>query len=620
MKLNKDIEILFEKVYIETPVDTDKDNKFDLIAAYIKRPVDTLNGKKVPCIFVANPYMLECNEDWYKPYNVDCDLKVYDAQNIEPESIKYDFSNEPLYTPATIRETKGFADTSICNDHVKFESISDFYAYQNERGYATIFSGGLGTRDSEGICLTGSREEILAFKAVIDWLNGRVRAFTNKTDNIEVRATWCTGNVAMSAKSYLGTMCIGVAATGVDGLKTIIPEAGIVNWYEYYRYNGLTLPALGWQGDDIDLLASYCFSRAKDRDDYCTVKDVFSKAMKDFSVSQDRNSGNYNKFWDERNYLNQVGKIKASVFIIHGINDWNVKTNQCFSLFNALQELNIERKLLLHQGEHIYVYDLENSNVLETINQWLDHYLKGEDNGIDRTSKIIIESNTNQSEWFENSVWPPKEICNEQFPIISCENELMFTDDISSTVFNSLSNNLLEWQKELVLSDSISYKNRLKFEWDPFEGEKFIRIAGNISVEFDAILDKPTGILSCMLVDYGKAKRITSEELIVDGQDDGTFRFKLEDSASDYKVISRGWLNAQNRTSIWSKEKIEEGHTYKYSFNMIPTHHVLEKGHKLLLIIYGIDAEATLRPRTKTAVKLIPNSIKVMIPMIREYY
>ena len=47
-------------------------------------------------------------------------------------------------------------------------------------------------------------------------------------------------------------------------------------------------------------------------------------------LGEDRDSANYNKFWDERNYLNLVKNIKASVFIIHGINDWNVKTNQCF--------------------------------------------------------------------------------------------------------------------------------------------------------------------------------------------------------------------------------------------------------------------------------------------------
>lgn len=36
----------------------------------------------------------------------------------------------------------------------------------------------------------------------------------------------------------------------------------------------------------------------------------------------------YNAFWDDRNYLGDVRKVRASVFLVHGLNDWNVKTKQ----------------------------------------------------------------------------------------------------------------------------------------------------------------------------------------------------------------------------------------------------------------------------------------------------
>ena len=65
---------IIEKVYVETPVDTDGDGKKDLIAVYLRLPKEVEEGKKVPAIYVANPYMLTCNEDWYVPYNVDCEL------------------------------------------------------------------------------------------------------------------------------------------------------------------------------------------------------------------------------------------------------------------------------------------------------------------------------------------------------------------------------------------------------------------------------------------------------------------------------------------------------------------------------------------------------------------
>ncbi|XIF19902.1 MAG: Hypothetical protein AJITA_00608 [Acetilactobacillus jinshanensis] len=32
-----------------------------------------------------------------------------------------------------------------------------------------------------------------------------------------------------------------MASTGVPGLKTVIVEAGISNWYDYYRDNGLVV-------------------------------------------------------------------------------------------------------------------------------------------------------------------------------------------------------------------------------------------------------------------------------------------------------------------------------------------------------------------------------------------
>ena len=51
MKKINDIETIFEKVYVETPVDTDGDGKADLIAAYVRRPAFTMSGERVPAVF-----------------------------------------------------------------------------------------------------------------------------------------------------------------------------------------------------------------------------------------------------------------------------------------------------------------------------------------------------------------------------------------------------------------------------------------------------------------------------------------------------------------------------------------------------------------------------------------
>lgn len=606
---------ILEKVYVETPVDTDGDGKLDLIAVYIRRPQVTLRGERVPAIYVANPYMMSCNEDWYIPHDVNQEVKAYPTQNIQEEELRFDFSRGREAEPLQVRETTGFADHACIDEEPELECISEVYDYFNQRGYASVFCAGLGTRDSEGLTLTGSREEILAFKSVIDWLNGRCRAFTNKTDNIEVKAGWCTGNVAMSAKSYLGTMCIGVAATGVCGLKTIIPEAAISNWYAYYRYNGLNVPALGWQGDDLDILAKYCFSRAKDPLDYEKVKGVYRQALDRLEEGEDRLSANYNRFWDERNYLNQVPNIKASVLIIHGINDWNVKTNQCIPFFKALEKFDIQRKMILHQGEHVYIYHLKGSSTLEIMERWLEHYLYGIENGIEGEAKVLVESNLDQGLWMKSDTWPPAGWAYEQFPIEGKNESQVIVDDLSKTVYDKKEDNLADWLQELILSEETSYRNRLKFLWNPIaEANGPLRITGTVKVSFDAVIDKPTAILSAMLVDLGKEKRLTAEEVKAEN---GEFTFGYEAEPSAFKVISRGWLNAQNRESLWSKQEIVQGRKYHYSFDMVPTDHTLAEGHQLGLILYGIDAEATQRPDTVTHIVVDTASIDVKIPLLR---
>lgn len=177
------MEALFERVFVETTVDTDQDGQYDLIAVYIKRPK---LDEKVPAVFVANPYMLHCNEDWYDLYDVNTNIQAYPSQNIQREDITF-HPKDPVVCPK--KEAEQIVESSPYPepDPSAYECISDLYAHLLERGYAGVFSGGLGTRGSDGLTMTGSEEEILAFKSVIDWLNGRARAFRDKTRTVQVR-------------------------------------------------------------------------------------------------------------------------------------------------------------------------------------------------------------------------------------------------------------------------------------------------------------------------------------------------------------------------------------------------------------------------------------------------
>ncbi len=614
-------ECLFEKVYVETPVDTDGDGKLDLIAVYLRRPKETLSGYQVPAIYVADPYIMTCNEDWYVPYDVDKNIEAFPEQEIEEAQIAYHKEARTVGDPIHKRETKGFAEIAP-TEEIPLDCITDWYSYFNSRGYASVFCGGLGTRGSEGLTISGSQEELLAFKSVIDWLNGRCRAFTNKTDNIEIKADWCTGNVAMSGKSYLGTLCIGVATTGVEGLKTIIPEAAISNWYAYDRYYGLNVPPLGWQGDDITLLSKYCCSRAMDEEDYATVKDRYEKILESMENGQDRTSGNYNRFWDERNYLNKVNEIKASVFIVHGLNDWNVKMNQCIPFWDAIVAENIPRRMMLHQGAHIYIHNLEGAGFNDLLHEWIDYWLYGIENGTaEIESKVWVQSNLNQKDWYQSENWSQKETEIRSFPIQE-KGKKTWLDDLSLTAFVRTENNEKAWRDEIALGENAK-KYSLKYLWEPDEE---LRICGTVNISFEAAIDKPTAIFSAMLVDYGEQHRlletqeVANKDGIVWGKNTPVadeVRFEVEKEPSLYRIITRGWMNAQNRTFNWKKEEIKEGQYYSYSFDMVPMDYTIKEGHKIGLILYGIDPEATERPFLSTSVTVDEKTIQAKLPCIK---
>ncbi len=54
-------------------------------------------------------------------------------------------------------------------------------------------------------------------------------------------------------------------------------------------------------------------------------------------------------------------------------------------------------------------------------------------------------------------------------------------------------------------------------------------------------------------------------------------RFRSEEKPSAFKVISRGWMNAQNRRSHYCKDTIEPGVIYDYQFSMVPMDHTVRR-------------------------------------------
>ena len=183
-----------------------------------------------------------------------------------------------------------------------------------------VHSSSPGTGWSQGCPTVGGDNESLAPKAVIDWLNGRAKGYTTPDGDEEVTADWCTGKVGMTGTSYNGTLALAAATTGVEGLEAIIPVSPNTSYYHYYRSNGLVRSPGGYLGEDIDVLYDFINSGDPSKRDGCDcgVRDTL------MAGGFDRVTGDYNDFWAGRDYLNDLGPLRAATLMAHGFNDWNV--------------------------------------------------------------------------------------------------------------------------------------------------------------------------------------------------------------------------------------------------------------------------------------------------------
>lgn len=202
-----------ESVWVDTRLDGDGDGRTDRVAVDIVRPREAAEqGRRIPVIMDASPYYACCGR------GNESQRKTYDA-NGRPVQF-------PLY----------------------------YDNYFVPRGYAFVAVDLAGTNRSDGCVDVGGRSDIQSAKAVVDWLNGRARGYTTRTGAVRARAGWSTGATGMIGKSYDGTIANGVAATGVRGLRTIVPIGAISSWYDYYFAKGAPLYDSGpeWLSDYVE--------------------------------------------------------------------------------------------------------------------------------------------------------------------------------------------------------------------------------------------------------------------------------------------------------------------------------------------------------------------------------
>ena len=576
-------DVIREVVYVESRIDSDQDGLPDLVKVNIIRP--RYEGK-IPAVMTASPYHQGTNDKASDKalYNMNVDLEVK-----EPHTIQVEEPQLELVDPVGSAQLVDEAEERLTHINSSY-TLND---YLLPRGYANLYVSGVGTKDSQGLMTNGNYQQIEAYKNVIDWLNGRCRAFTDHTRQRQVKADWSNGKVATTGISYLGTMSNGLATTGVDGLEVIIAEAGISSWYNYYRENGLVTSPGGYPGEDFDSLAELTYSRALRAGDYLRHHAAHVADLEEVKKQLNRKTGDYNQFWHDRNYLLNANRVKAEVVFTHGSQDWNVKPLHVFNMFQALPA-SIKKHLFYHNGAHVYLNNWQSIDFRESMNALLSKKLLGYASSYELPT-VIWQDNTGEQSWTSL----------DDFGNQTNQRTFSLGDDEKVIQNRYETKDYERYGKAYPTFLTDLYQDKAQQVTIDLPIEEDLHLNGKARLHLRLYSSTNKGLLSAQLLELGSKKYLQPYPAVLSVRTLDNGRYHMLDNLTELpfkkagqRVISKGYLNLQNRHDLLEVDAVTPGEWMEFDFDLQPTIYKLEKGATLRLVLYTTDFEITVRDQT----------------------
>jgi X-Pro dipeptidyl-peptidase len=555
----KSSEWIWHDLFVETEFDTDGTGTPDRMHVSVCRPKQTdTEGLKVPVIYESSPYYCGTSAGDKKYFwDPKHELGETPPMHEHPPQIKHQ-SRRPIISKSHTRDWL-------------------------PRGFAVVHSSSPGTGLSQGCPTVGGINESLAPKAVIDWLCGRAKGFTEAVGGEEVKADWCTGKVGMTGTSYNGTIPLAAATTGVEGLEAIIPIAPNTSYYHYYRSNGLVRHPGGYMGEDVDILYNFIHSGAPDKREYCDCE-VRDKEMKE---GFDRESGDYNEFWAGRDYMNVIDNVKAATLMAHGFNDWNVMPEHSVRIYQAIKEKGVPTQAYYHQGGH------GGPPPLKQMNRWFTRYLCGIENGVENDPQaFIVREGDRRSAPTAYENYPHPEAKAVTLHLSPGGNSAggLSVEAVADASQEKLVDDVAISGSQLATMESSD--NRLLYVTPTLTQP--VHLSGTSKISIKLASDKPAANLSVWMVSLP-----------------WTEGGKIYDN-----IITRGWADPQNSKSLTKSEPLVPGEFYELSFSLQPDDQIVPAGQKIGLMIFSSDRDFTLWPDAGTELTVDLGGTSIEVPVV----
>jgi predicted acyl esterase len=351
---------------------------------------------------------------------------------------------------------------------------------------------------------------------------------------------WCNGKVGMIGASLLGITQWLTAKEAPPSLKAIVPQVACGDCYSLLWYPGGMTPGPGRVARKASVGAEHEYETAI--------------AHRDLDA-----------WW--REHTTQEADIKAiaargvAVFIAGGLDDYITPGN-----VRAYEQFNSPRKRLL-LSPHAHGWQIDYLQELQV--QWLDHWLKGAENGVETAPKVILYVK-GADRWRYEADWP-------------------LADAHPTTLFLSRG----------AMSPKASAGPPVKIAYTPGAGPALpVLLGSNAGRSAADQREAEKAVLTWTSAPLGVATEVTGNAHVslwaASDTTDGDLVFSLNDVAPDgvSTQVIQGYLNAPHLASMSDPKPLTPGQAIKIDLNLLPTAYVFQPGHRLRLALAGAASAA----------------------------
>lgn len=398
---------------------------------------------------------------------------------------------------------------------------------------------------------------------------------------------WCDGNIGMSGESYYGYTQWAVACLNHPNLKCIAPDETSADIYGVWIYqnNAFCLQTMGTWAYQMNarktnnpLRLDYWHLPLITMDDEAGASCDY---YKDWIRHPTRDA-----YWEPVNICQKYNQVKIPVYHLGGwydvflsdtINSWHAVKENSESL-----EARENQWLLIAPTDHektpSETHKIGRINIgkeawaYDRLQRFFDYWLKGIDNGFDRTPRVEIFT-IGDNEWRYEEEWPPADMEFKKYYFHSNGNASTLNGDglLNSTEPNEESTDSYIYDPE----DPVA----ITLETDLWSLAQTMQDRASVEQRADVLVYTApkqkkaleiTGPITVTLFAASSARDTDFTAVLVDVFPDGYTH-----------MIQEGIVRARYRNSDREASLIEPGKIYEYTIDLWATSYVVKEGHRI---------------------------------------